>query len=180
MISFTYDDSQLMKLFEELSPKNRKKALKSAMTRAGGQVRKEAIKNLQGATNHNGVRLKTDSYLGKGIRRINYKKVLGFRVTIGSKRRNKSGSSVWTDYSYHLNHRGNLKPVLIWAEGGTVQRRTRTFRHKFKQLNRGRMDSYGFIEKTKKEMSTKVEEMMKSEIVNSIQRIARKYGCTVR
>ncbi len=148
------------------------------MTRTGTKVRQMAVENLRSSD-----KLKSNKDLEKGIRRVVYRKQLGFRVTIGSKKRGKRGKDVWTDFSYHLNRRGQLKPVLIWAEGGTDQRytkgQTKIFRRKRKGHYTGRMRRYGFLERTKQEASSQVEALMKEEIVKNIQRIARKYGCSV-
>ncbi len=177
----TVDDDKLVKLFQALDPKQRKKAIKSALTRAAAQVRKQAVKNLKSALPESG------KDLAKGIRRVSYKNKIGFRVTIGTKKKKKGSrieSVMHSDDVYHTNRRGLAKPILIWAEGGTKSRHTKTesswrgSRRKRKGHPTGSMPRYGFMEKTKEEMLPKVDAMLKQEINLSIQRIAKKYGCT--
>lgn len=173
----TVDDEKLFKLFEALDPKQRKKAIKGALTRAGSKLRKAAVENLKSKLP------KAGKEMAKGIRRVNYKDKIGFRVTIGTKKRKKGSKG--PDYGYYTNSRGLTKPVLIWAEGGTDKRDTKTgsswrgSRRKRRGHYTGRMPRYGFMEKTKTEMAPKVEAMLKEEINLNIQRIAKKYGCTI-
>ncbi len=185
----TVDDEKLFKLFEALDPKQRKKAIKGALTRAGSKLRKAAVENLMtvvpktGKGKQKSSPLKAGKEMAKGIRRVNYKDKIGFRVTIGTKKRKKGSKG--PDYGYYTNSRGLTKPVLIWAEGGTDKRDTKTgsswrgSRRKRRGHYTGRMPRYGFMEKTKTEMAPKVEAMLKEEINLNIQRIAKKYGCTI-
>ena len=182
----TVDDEKLIKLFEALDPKQRKKAIKGALTRAGAQVRKEAVKNLK--AKFPGAK----KGMEKGIRRTNYKDKLGFRVTIGTKGRKKTkgkqsriGNVFASDDYYYTNQRGQLKPVLIWAEGGTKSRHTKTesswrgSRRKRRGHPTGSMPRYGFMERTKQEITPKVDALRKNESNLNIQMIAKKYGCTI-
>lgn len=166
----TVDDENLVKLFKALDPKQREKALKGALMRAGNLLLKEAQTNLKNK------KINTDTGLPKGIRRLIYKKVLGFRVTVGTGKKGVRGG-------FHTNRFGKEKPVLLWAEGGTKKRFTTTLTRIFRRKRRGHstgwMPRYGFMEKTRQEMSPQIEALLKKEINLNIQRIAKKYGCTV-
>ena len=163
-----YDDTQLQKLFIEMDVKHRKRALKGAFRREANQVRRTAINNL---------RLWFD--VGKGIRAIVFKKAAGFRVTIGTKKANrKTGKG---EKGMHINRQGLKKPVLIWAEGGTEQRKTKTktrvFVRERRGHNTGRMKRYGFMRKTQTDVRDKVTADLRNEIVESVTKTANKYGC---
>ena len=167
-----YDDTQLQKLFADMDVKHRKRALKGAFKREANQVRKTAINNLRSS-------LQSNRDLEKGIRALVFKKAAGFRVTIGTKKANrKTGKG---EKGMHLNRQGLKKPVLIWAEGGTEQRHTKTktkiFVRERKGHNTGRMRRYGFMRKTQSDVADKVTANLRNEIVESVTRTARKYGC---
>lgn len=167
-----YDDTQLQKLFTDMDVKHRKRALKGAFKREANQVRKTAINNLRSS-------LHSNRDLEKGIRAIVFKDKAGFRVTIGTKKANrKTGKG---EKGMHLNRQGLKKPVLIWAEGGTEQRRTKTktkvFVRERKGHNTGHMKRYGFMRKTKTDVADKVTEDLRNEITKSIEKTASKYGC---
>lgn len=157
-----YDDTQLQKLFTEMDVKHRKRALKGAFRREANQVRRTAINNLRSS-------LHSNRDLEKGIRAIVFKKAAGFRVTIGTKKANRKTG------------KGLKKPVLIWAEGGTEQRKTKTktrvFVRERRGHNTGRMKRYGFMRKTQTDVRDKVTEDLRNEIVESVTKTANKYGC---
>lgn len=167
-----YDDTQLQKLFTEMDVKHRKRALKGAFRREANQVRRTAINNLRSS-------LHSNRDLEKGIRAIVFKKVAGFRVTIGTKKANrKTGKG---EKGMHINRQGLKKPVLIWAEGGTEQRKTKTKTRFFVRERRGhytgRMKRYGFMRKTQTDVRDKVTADLRNEIVESVTKTANKYGC---
>ena len=166
----TVDDEKLIKLFQALDPKQRKKAIKGALTRAANLVRKEAQANLKSS------KINTSTGLPKGIRRLVYRDKLGFRVTVGTGKKGVRGA-------FHTNRQGKEKPVLLWAEGGTKRRFTvttsRIFRRKRRGHPTGSMPRYGFMERTKQEITPKVDALLKNEINLNIQKIAKKYGCTI-
>ena len=167
-----YDDTQLQKLFPEMDVKHRKRALNGAFRREANQVRRTAINNLRSS-------LHSNRDLEKGIRAIVFKKAAGFRVTIGTKKANrKTGKG---EKGMHINRQGLKKPVLIWAEGGTEQRKTKTktrvFVRKRRGHNTGRMKRYGFMRKTQTDVRDKVTADLRNEIVESVTKTANKYGC---
>lgn len=167
-----YDDTQLQKLFTEMDVKHRKRALKGAFRREANQVRRTAINNLRSS-------LHSNRDLEKGIRAIVFKKAAGFRVTIGTKKANrKTGKG---EKGMHINRQGLKKPVLIWAEGGTEQRKTKTktrvFVRERRSHNTGRMKRYGFMRKTQTDVRDKVTADLRNEIVESVTKTANKYDC---
>ena len=176
-MAFAYDDSNLQRLFAEMEPKQRLQALKGGFRREANQVRKTAVNNLRGS----GIR--TDRDLESGIRAVVFKRQAGFRVTIGTKKAGKSGGK---SYGFHKNRQGLEKPILIWAEEGTEERRTKsnsgkhTRRFTFR-LRRGpytgRMKRYGFMRKTRDEVAGRVEENLRNEIIASVEKVAKTYGC---
>lgn len=174
-----YDDTQLQKLFTDMDVKHRKKALKGAFRREANQVRRTAINNLRSGTTKKGQPFHSSRDLEKGIRAIVFKKKAGFRVTIGTKKANrKTGKG---EKGMHLNRQGLKKPVLIWAEGGTDKRftksKTRIFVRERKGHYTGIMKRYAFMRKTQTDVRDKVTADLRNEIVESVTKTASKYGC---
>ena len=177
-MGITYDDTNLRKLFEEMAPKNRKKALKGSFRRTGNYVRGIAVRNLQGTGINHATRLR------KGIRTVVFKRDAGFRVTAASRKADKQGKG---ERGMHTNRYGLKKPVLSWAETGTQLRlvkrrgytRVKVAGGRFYTVgaNRGRMPKYGFMERTRTQVDGSVMPVLRKEICQSIQKIARKYGC---
>lgn len=165
-----YDDSNLMKLFAELSPKNRARAIKGALRRAANKVRKAAISKLRSSIHSN-------KQLERGVRAIVFRGKIGFRVTVGSKNTKKRGKQ-----ESRSKKEKSKDHILIWAEDGTKERKTRSESQIFKRRraghNTGRMKRYGFMDSTQKEVSDSVTSDLHNEIINSIQKTAKKYGCT--
>lgn len=169
-----YDDEDLQRLFAEMDTKKRLKALKGAFRREANRVRKTALNNLRGS-------IRTDKDLERGVRAVVFKRKAGFRVTIGTKKAGKTGK----EYGFHINRRGLKKPVLIWAEAGTKWRRTKS-KQRFKAngkwrtagTHRGFMKRYGFMQKTAADVRDSVTDNLHNEVINSVRKVAKKYGCT--
>lgn len=177
MADFFYDDSKLTALFEALEPKVRVRALKNAFRAAARQLRNIAISNLR-SSSANGKRFKSNREVEKGIRQVVWKKSLGFRITIGTKKKKGTG-----------NRRFDLYRIVpLWAEGGTEERyneRTRYGRITGRRKNvsgrakyRGRLGAYGFMKKTLG-MTDGIETQLKQNIVTYVERAAKKAGATV-
>ena len=177
-----YDDSNLMKMFEELSPAKRVKALKHAFRRAGGQVKKRACSNLQAAlksarSNESARTLK------RGIQVIVFKKKAGFRVTIGSRASytNAKGKKV-KEVGMHVNRRGQHKPVLVWLEGGTAERYSRVTRRDGKRTlqkkgYRGFVRATHFMHDTRNQMEGPITSEVRQAVIQAVTKTAKKYGC---
>lgn len=159
-----YNDENLRRLFAEMDTKLRAKALRGAFTRQANQVRRTAVTNLR-------TKLHSNKDLEKGLRKEVFKRVAGFRVTI----------SAHGDKGLHTNRRGLKKPVLIWAEEGTKQRRTKTKTRIFRRSRRGhptgRMGRYAFMQQTKDQVKAGVTNSLREELTRSVIKTARKYGC---
>lgn len=168
-----YDDSNLQRLFAELEPRQRLKALKGAFRREAGRVRKVAVGNLRSS-------IRSDRDLERGVRAVVFKRKAGFRVTIGTKKARMNGGK---EYGFHTNRRGLKKPVLIWAEGGTKGRKSRR-QSRYPVggrwatgKNRGAMKSYGFMAKTKSDVRGTVTESLHNQVREHVTKTAKKYGC---
>lgn len=179
MIDVEIDYHNLQQLFVELEPKRRLQALKSAYRKEATRVRKVAIKNLRGS----GLRNSKD--LEKGIRTRLLKNKAGIQVTVGTKKANKRGKG---ESGFHTNRFGQKKPILLWAELGTAERKTksgggilgilrRRAARKRKSHRTGRMRRYGFMEKTNLEVRDTVTNNIRKNIVESVIKISQKYGC---
>ena len=169
-----YNDDDLQRLFAEMDTKKRLKALKGAFRREANRVRKTALNNLRGS-------IRTDKDLERGVRAIVFKRKAGFRVTIGTKKAGKSDKG----YGFHTNRQGKEKPVLIWAEEGTKSRKSKkttryfTFGSGWRTgKNRGMMKRYGFMQKTREQVRDSVTRSLHEEVINSVQKEAKKHGCT--
>ena len=110
-----YNDENLQRLFAELEPKRRLQAIKGGFRKEANQVRKTAINNLRSS-------IQSNKDLEKGVRAILFKRKAGFRVTVGTKRAGKNGKG---EAGFHTNRQGLKKPILIWAEEGTEERKTK-------------------------------------------------------
>lgn len=172
-----YDDSNLRQLFAELEPKRRTQALKGAFRREANQVRKTAVNNLRSG----GINSIKD--LEKGVRAVVFKRAAGFRITIGTKKAGKSGKG---EAGYHTNRQGLKKPILIWAETGTADRKTKSnggrhtrmwTRRKRSGHSTGRMRRYGFMAQTLSDVRGTVTQELHEMVIDNVQKVAKKYGC---
>lgn len=160
-----YDDRNLQKLFAELEPKRRLQAIKGGFRKEANRVRKTAINNLRES-------VRSDRDLEKGVRSLVFKRKAGFRITVGTKKARKNGKG---EAGFHTNRRGLKKPILIWAEDGTAQRRTKSGKHAARST--GRMKRYGFMNKTLKAERGNVTENIHEMVMENVQKVAKKYGC---
>lgn len=166
----TYDDSNLQRLLESLTPDARRKAIKGALRRQARRTKEAAVSSLR-ATGINNA-----DALSKGIRAKIFKRAIGFRVTAGSRNANKSGKGA---QGMHTNRKGKMKPILAWAEDGTRSRsyRKRRFLFSGKRHNTGAMPRLGFMAKTKALVRGSVTDELRKEIIGSVKRTAKRYGC---
>lgn len=167
-----YDDRNLQQLFAELEPKRRLQAIKGGFRREANQVRKTAINNLRSS-------LHSNKDLEKGVRTIVFKRKAGFRVTVGTKRAGKNGKG---EAGFHTNRQGLKKPVLIWAEDGTQERKTKGNGGKramrLRSAHRtGRMKRYGFMTQTLNGVRDTVTNNIRDMVMENVEQVAKKYGC---
>lgn len=169
-----YDDKNLQRLFAELEPKRRLQAIKGGFRREANQVRKTAINNLRSS-------IQSNKDLEKGVRAIVFKRKAGFRVTVGTKRAGKNGKG---EAGFHTNRQGLKKPVLIWAEEGTAERKTKPKQGTRRRAARlrashrtGRMKRYGFIAQTLSSVRDTVTADIHKMVTENVEQVAKKYGC---
>ena len=119
--------------------------------------------------------------LEKGVRAIVFKRKAGFRVTVGTKRANKTTGK--GEAGFHTNRQGLKKPILIWAEGGTEERQTKpkqgTRRRaaRLRQQHRtGRMRRYGFMEQTLNSVRDTVTQDIHAMVVDNVTKVAGQHG----
>lgn len=172
--SIDYDDKNLQRLFAELEPKRRLQAIKGGFRREANQVRKTAINNLRSS-------IQSNKDLEKGVRAIVFKRKAGFRVTVGTKRAGKNGKG---EAGFHTNRQGLKKPVLIWAEEGTAERKTKPKQGTRRRAARlrashrtGRMKRYGFLAQTLNGTRDAVTANIHKMVTENVEQVAKKYGC---
>lgn len=169
-----YDDRNLQRLFADMEPKRRLQAIKGGFRKEANLVRKTAINNLRNS-------IRTDKDLEKGVRAIVFKRKAGFKVTVGTKKANKSGKG---EAGFHTNRQGLKKPVLIWAEEGTDERRTKPKQGTRRRASRlrashptGRMKRYGYMAQTLRSVRDTVTDNVHKMVTDNVEKIAKKYGC---
>lgn len=169
-----YDDRNLQQLFADLEPKRRLQAVKGGFRREANRVRKTAINNLRSS-------IRTDKDLEKGVRAIVFKRKAGFRVTVGTKKAGKNGKG---EAGFHTNRQGLKKPILIWAEDGTEERKTKPKQGTRRRAARlrashrtGRMKRYGFMAQTLSSVRDTVTANIHEMVTENVQKVAKKYGC---
>lgn len=169
-----YDDRNLQQLFADLEPKRRLQAVKGGFRKEANRVRKTAINNLRSS-------IRTDKDLDKGVRAIVFKRKAGFRVTVGTKKAGKNGKG---EAGFHTNRQGLKKPILIWAEDGTEERKTKPKQGTRRRAARlrashrtGRMKRYGFMAQTLSSVRDTVTANIHEMVTENVQKVAKKYGC---
>lgn len=176
-----YDDEQLWAMFDALEPRRRTQALKGAMRRTAGLVRRRAVGILRRR-----VRV-SDRSLEKGVRAVVWRRKAGFRVTVGTSRA-KGGAGFYKNaQNRRPGSRGRAMPVLIWLEDGTAMRPARrTIAGKLRASRglrgstRGRLTPRRFMDEARRQSETPVTSDLHRQIVENINRIAKKYGCTTQ
>lgn len=170
--SIKYDDSQLQVLFKKLDEKNRVKALRGAFRREAAIVKKQAQRNVKASF----TKAVNPSELVRGVRSSVFSEKLGFRVTVGTK-----GKTL----GYHTNRFGLQKPVLMWGDIGTVERRTksnfghaRRFARRLRSSHKtGRMPAYRFMAKTSDQVMGSATDSIHNEIRKYVTRTAIRCDC---
>lgn len=200
MASSYVDTTKLEMLFEGLSPKQRRIAMKGAFRRAANKVRKVALNNLRqiARSSHD------QKDFERGVRSIVYKNKPGFRVSIGW--RKATGRAGRGEHGMYLSSQQKRTkdqrrmPILGWLEMGSGPRHIRgnglvrikngdrhyTGRCRVRLANgkwisvrtrRGVLRPGRFMTKTKMQVSGSVTETLHKEIVDNIKRTAKRYGC---
>lgn len=172
-------DKTFGEVYQALSLKDQRKALKSAMRKEGNRVRKAAMENVKTS----GLK---DSH--GNIEKELYTRVFpdrygtGFIVT--AKPHGNKG--------IHTNSRGKKKPILLWADAGTDSRNVgprklgkivkaksgNSYYRKYKRSGHstGRMKALNFIEKTERQEEGNVEDSLFKTFSDNLEKAARKKG----
>lgn len=165
MAVLSFDDSNFQKLYAEMDPKRRLQALRGGFRREANKVRRAAISNLRNSG------LQSNRNLEKGI----WSKVFrysGFSVRITTTDKGKG---------FYTTKKQGPRPVLRWAESGTKERHTKSKTRFFVRTRKGhptgRMRRYAFMTKTRRETVNSVTEDLHNEVLTSVEKIAKKYGC---
>ena len=155
-------------VYKALDPKAHRKAMRSAMRREGGRLRKMAVAALRDRKLGQG----TNADISKGLRARVFPDRYGAGFMLTAKPHGKRG--------YHRNRFGREKPVLMWAEDGTALRntrgKTRALMFRKKGHSTGRMGRYGFMARAEALAGDSVERNLFGEFQDSLDRAARKQG----
>ena len=173
---FEHDIKQLL---DQLSPKDQRKVMASAMRREANKLKRAAQMNVRASG------LNTSTRVDKGVYSRVYPKRygLGFMVSVkphGAKK------------GIHRNRYGREKPVLMFAEEGTKPRNvgprvggSSAFRkgkyasRKWRDYKRsghstGKMPKYGFIEKTEQTETQGIEQRLWTDFERNVAKAADK------
>lgn len=159
---------QLSKDFRELwnsiGYKEQKKILKSAFRKEGNKVKEIAAPNVT----KSGLGKGTKQDITKGLHVRVYPKGFGFMVS----------TQAHGNKYMHTNRHGKMKPVLFWTATGTHYRWTKGGKKSGKNLFRGKMRNYGFIDKSESEASKMVEtdlwQMIEANLDKAVKRLESK------
>ncbi len=160
------DTTRLWGMLRELEPKRQVQALRGGFRKAAQEVRKTAVRNLESSGLKGDVR-----EVAKGIRAVVYRKVAGFKVTVGTKKQKRADySGMSSREANKAKARRRLRIVPLWAEGGTSPRSTS------RGFSRGSMPAFGFMERTDRDTEGYVGEIIRRNVAENIDKTARKYG----
>lgn len=159
-------DRPFADVYKALDMKEQRKAMRGAMRKAAGSVRKRAAQAV-GASG-----LGNAAAVAKGLRARVYPDRYGLGFMVSSKPYGKKG--------YHRNRQGKEKPVLMWAESGTKSRQTRSRSKFFIRARRGhptgRMPRYGFMGEAESASAAQVEQSLFGQFQQNLEKRARKLG----
>lgn len=163
-------------MFESFGEKQRRTAMRGAFRAAASNVRAGAVKELRSS----GLRSNRD--VEKGIRVVVYKKALGFKVTVGTKKRRVNYGSKTGRELTEARRKERLRIVPLWAEGGTAERRTTrsgsfcgiSWKRKGKGRRTGAMPAFRFMEKAKGTALQTASEDLQRQMVSYVEKTALK------
>lgn len=178
MEGLTYDDSELMKLFESLSEKRRRQALAGGFRRAAANVRRPAVSEMRSS----GIR--SNPEMEKGIRAVVYRKVLGFKITVAPRRRKIDYTGLSGKDLSAARRKARMRIVPLWAEGGTAERHTdrSTRRMGFSIVSHGKgrrtgaMPAFGFMERARASALPGAADDLRRQLDAYIKKTAARYG----
>ena len=180
-VGITYDDSTLRQLVASLDPKRRLRSIRAGIRKEGKRVQKIAISSLKSSG------LRANSSIEDGIRVLTFKRRAGFRVTAKARSANRKGKG---EAGMYVNRQGLKKPVLHFANSGTVARKTRGSIGAFRALvtgrkrrkskraahSTGRMRAYGFMADAIRATETTSVANIEILVTEELNKTAKKYG----
>lgn len=166
------DTKRLWGLLNELEPKRAAQSLRNGFRAAAREVRQKAVRNMLSS----GLKGRT-SEVAKGIRPVVYRKIVGFKVTVGTKKQKAADYSGMTSAARNKAKAfRRLRIVPLWAEGGTDERHTSSRGLFRKGARRGAMPAFRFMEKTDRETEGGVDAIIDSNVTSAIENAVKKYG----
>lgn len=156
-----YVSSEVMTLLEHLTPRAVRNSLKGAYRSVAKYVRSSGRSSLSASSlSVQGNR----SDWSRGVRTRVYSRGGGFMLTV----KGVKGQSM------HTNRFGRQKPILMWAEDGTRERRTRGGLRR--SHSTGRMPRYGYISRIEGSLYTYVDGALGAELERCVGVQAAKLG----
>lgn len=195
-MQISYDDSNLRALCGQMTPQKRWMVYRNSMRRCGTKIKKVARQNLMATGVHNARQLARG--LHSGLYRYKIHKTYlyaGFYVTTHKGKYASRQNQNTRKRSKHGSSRSEIPelPILRWIETGTDYRRVgrrgnklngparfKVGAHKWFRArydNRGRLKGFGFMAKTQAQTQDSVTAQIRSEVLESVKRLAQKYGC---
>lgn len=151
-----FDGKPFREVLKAFDVREYRKTMKKAFRAEGRKVRKIVEKEAQGSGLRNGAKV------GRTVRIRVYPQPYGFMMT--TKPHGKQGY-------YKRSQDGKEKPVAMWANAGTKERKWRKGRFfGFGGQNTGRMKAYKFMSKATKE----AYDMVENDMYQLIEDTARK------
>lgn len=167
-----YTGKEWTDLLRQMSTRQIRNSLKRAYRKEANKAQRIAAQKLRTS----GLKY-SGSDMEKGIRTRIYSRGGGFMLTVKAKKATKSGGK---EQGMYTNRQGLKKPVLMWAEEGTLPRRTKSATKFFVRTRKGhstgQMPSYGFMEKATPQMYKSVEDGLFPEIDLAVRKVAKKAG----
>lgn len=166
-----YTGKEWSELARQLTPRQLRNSVKRAYRREAAKARAIAVQQLRSS----GMSAEGDKKdLERSIRQRVYSRGGGFMVTV------KAKSSGDKTQGMHRNRYGKLKPVLVFAEDGTVSRKTKTKTRIFTRIRKGHptgsMPKFGILDKSTAGMFRSVETGLFPEVEAAVIKSARKSG----
>lgn len=167
MADLFVDMDRLERMLGQLTPRQREKGVRAGLRRAAGEWRKTARQQLRAAG------LKANRKVDLGIRAAVYRRKLGFKLTIGTKKTYTKKARSKRETSDR-----RLDIVPLWAEGGTVARRTaRSIRRKSRPT--GRMPQYEFMEATRRLLGESTARQIQTNVMRMVEKAVKDNGGSI-
>lgn len=156
-----YVSAEVMELLDHLTPRAVRNSLRGAFRAVAKTVRSSGRSSLSASS------LSVRGQRGdwqRGVRTRIYSRGGGFMLTV----KGVKGQSM------HTNRFGKQKPILMWAEDGTGERRTRGGLRRAHST--GRMPRYGYIGRIESSLYSYVDGALGAELERCVNLQAAKLG----